>query len=275
VQAFNYLITVHNKEALLPRVLSGVAECAGTDARIIVVLDGCTDRSEEIARVFASSGTRDVRLVYAPDVHEIRSINLGLKEAKPGYCVILQDDVILQEPALESIVDDLCEAHNRTLGYISFRLAADVRRTPFLRALREEWRGGRCRVASKIEPINHIGGPQEALDVPRVAYYQFAPRMVGIKSPVCFTPELRSRAAYLDEAFAPYCFDDVDMSLLALKGGLQNGLFSIHFQSELDWGSTRSDKNFSSRKGDLIRLRNRELIWRKHGNFVRKTRHEA
>jgi len=265
---FNYIVTIHNKEELLDRVLAGIAESAGPDARIVTVLDGCKDGSERIARGFAAESKIETRIVLAPDVHEIKSLNLGLREAKPGYCVFVQDDVILQEPALEQMVHGLCEAHNRRLGYLSFRLAADLRQTGLLTRLRGSVRAGRQALLPMIEDHNHVGGPQEELDVPKAEYGEFRPRMVGIKSPVCITPELRAHEPFLDEDLAPYCYDDVELSLRAMKRELKNGLFPIKFLTDSLWGGTRKDPQFSSQVGAKIRLRNRHLIWRKHGEFL-------
>jgi glycosyltransferase involved in cell wall biosynthesis len=265
---FTYIITIHNKEKLLDRVLAGIAACAGPGAQVVAVLDGCTDGSEAITRRFAMRSGIETRLVIAPDVHEIKSINLGLREAQPGYCVLVQDDVILQEPNLEHLVHQLCEKHERQLGYISFRLVADVRPARWPCRLRLSVRSGRLGLLPKIEEYNYVGGPQEVMNVPRVEYGEFHRRMVGIKSPVCLTPELRAYEPSLDEDFAPYCYDDVDLSIRALKRGLINGLFPIRFQSELDWGGTRQDTQFASRWGTNIRLRNRHLIWRKHGEYL-------
>lgn len=265
---FNYIITIHNKEEILDQVLAGVAASAGSAARIIPVLDGCNDGSESIARHFAANSGIETRIVTAPDVHEIKSINIGLREAKPGYCVVLQDDVILQEPLLEDKVYSLCEEYRQRLGYISFRLAADVRSTDLLRRLRLVPKWGLVALSPMVKDYNHVGSPQEELDVRRVNYGEFHTRMVGIKSPICLTPELRACAPYLDEDFAPYCYDDVDMSLCALEHGLINGLFPIKFRSESEWGGTRKDPEYSSTKGAGIFLRNRRLIWRKHGAFI-------
>jgi glycosyltransferase involved in cell wall biosynthesis len=266
--SFTYIITIYNKEDLIEQVLAGVAACAGPDARIVAVLDGCTDGSEAITRRFAAYSGIETRIVLAPDVHEIKSINLGLREAKPGYCVLVQDDVILQEPKLESLVHELCETHKRRLGYLSFRLAADVRPTSLLRRIRLSARAGRLGFLPKIEEHNYLGGPQEIMNVRRVSYGEFHHRMVGIKSPVCLTPELRASEPLLDEDFAPYCYDDVDLSIRALKRGLKNGLFTLKFQSDIDWGGTRHDPQFGARWGANIRLRNRHLIWRKHGAYL-------
>jgi len=269
---FNYLVTVHNKEALLSRVLAGVADCAGPGARIIIVLDGCTDGSENAARRFAASARTETLVLTTPDVHEIKTINAGLHAAKPGYCVILQDDVILEEPGLEPLVEALCERHNRQLGYLSFRLAANIRPAPLLRRLRVALWYGPAGLLPAAEECDLLGTPQEHMEVARTAYGEFHPRMVGIKSPVCLTPELRACEPYLDEDFAPYCYDDMDLSLRALKRGLRNGLFPIRFQSRVEWGGTRQDSAFSSRAGAAIRYRNSQRIWRKHGEYLARIR---
>ena len=253
----------------MDRVLKSIVKCSGRNARIIPVLDGCTDGSEEIVRQFAKSNDIDTQVVVAPDVHEIKSINMGLREANPGYCVIIQDDVILQDALLEEKVRNLCKEHLHKLGYISFRLAADVSHTGFLKRLRLVPKWGSTALSPMVNDFNLIGHPQEELHVPRGAYGGFYPRMVGIKSPVCLTPELREYEPFLDEDFAPYCYDDVDLSLRALKRGLINGLFPIRFESQLEWGGTRKDPSFSSKKGASIFLRNRRLIWKKHGEFIR------
>ncbi len=265
---FNYIVTIHNKEDLLDRVLAGIAECAGPDARIIPVLDGCTDGSEAIARRFAASAPVETVVLTAPDVHEIITINNGLRHAKPGYCVFVQDDVIIQEPRLEPMIHELCEKFQRRLGYISFRMGADVRLTPWMRRLRPILRYGLRTLLPHVEVFDLTGYPGEHLDSAKVPYGSFEIKMVGIKSPVCVTPELREDEPFLDETLAPYCYDDVDLSLRALKRGLRNGLFPIRFESNVEWRGTGKDPGFAT-FGEKIRLRNRRIIWRKHGALIK------
>src|SRR5947208_3780892 len=62
---FDYVITIHNKEELLERVLEGVARCAGPGARVIPVLDGCSDGSESIARRFERANAVDTCIITA------------------------------------------------------------------------------------------------------------------------------------------------------------------------------------------------------------------
>ena len=46
--SFNYIITVHNREDLIEKVLTSILLCSGQNSHIYAVLDGCTDRSEAI-----------------------------------------------------------------------------------------------------------------------------------------------------------------------------------------------------------------------------------
>ena len=270
---FNYVVTVHNKEALLPDVLSGVEEAASEGARVIIVLDGCTDGSAAVAERFQAGSTLDVQLVEAPDVHEVKAINIGLRQTRPGYCIILQDDVVLCEPNLENMIRALCDDHNGAIGFISLRLATNLKPTSIADRLKWFLRTRRVQYLSPMTDDHQtVAAKHEHLDVAKVPYGVFVPRMVGIKSPVCITPELRRLEPLLDEQFAPYCYDDYDLSIRSLRAGLVNGLFAVHFKSELEWGGTRQDSTFSSAFGASIRLRNRRLLWKKHRTFLRNVK---
>mgnify|MGYP002403032343 CR=1 FL=1 len=267
---FNYIVTIHNKEGLLPKVLDGIASSATTSSRLIAVLDGCIDRSAALVEEFGRAASFEVISVATADVHEIRSINAGLQNAKDGYCVILQDDVILECPDLEAQIIGLAERHPRSLGYVSLRLAADIvperisRRAKHLASL------GFGALKPAILDVNHIGHPDEELSVKKAAYGVFHPRMVGIKSPVVLSPQLRKVAASMDERLAPYCYDDVEASLRGLAAGLENGLFALPFRSPSEWGGTRQDKDYVSAYGDGVRLRNRQLVWSLHHKLIRQ-----
>ena len=269
---FNYIITIHNKEELLERVLAGVAKCAGPEAKIIPVLDGCTDGSEAIARHFAAASAVETVILTAPDVHEIKSLNIGLRQAQPGYCVLIQDDVILEEERLEERVRELCEKHEHKLGYISFRLAANAHKASLCLRLRASL-SPRLRLWwSALKPYikehDVVAGPQEALNVKKVPFYEFQERMIGIKSPVCLTPELRAVAPCLDEDFAP-CggMDEFELSLRALRAGLTNGLFAIPFTSKPEWGTTHKILGLRDGRPSHAVLK-RQLVWKKYGDFV-------
>ena len=98
---FNYIITIHNKQDLIRDVLICVLMCCRDNSHIYPVLDGCTDQTEEIIdEIITTFSHIPITKVYMSNVHEILSINAGLRAANQegdGYNIILQDDVMLRD----------------------------------------------------------------------------------------------------------------------------------------------------------------------------------
>lgn len=230
---FNYIVTCHNPEALIERVLLGVMTCRSrADSLIYCMLDGCTDGTRKKIENYRDK--HDLKCLYifeTPDVHELLTINAGLSLARGaghmeghGYNIILQDDVVLEEPDLEAIVSEAYAQHPY-LGYLSFRLGfnlgPDDPSNPYLIQCDEiESLYGAACAGATLWP------------------YRLAWRAVVIKSPVCL-PFFISRDLGYDPALAPYGYDDVDMSLISSSLGYRNAVLSIPFQSDVRWGGTR------------------------------------
>lgn len=270
--AANYIITIHNKEWLIERVLNGVERNASSGSVIVPVLDGCSDRSEEIVRAFAAKSRFEYRIVLTPDVHEIRSINAGLRVTEPGFCYVLQDDVILDAVDLEAVTNKLWEQENQKLGYLSFRMGCQIRKGTLRGRLRTalKTRGAYC--GPFIEDFNHAVGDGDHFGRgDRILLpYQVCQVDAGVKSPVCFTPALREICPQLDENLAPYCYDDVDMSLEALRAGLRNFVLPFPVESEIEWGGTRKSAQFQNNAGAIM-IRNRQYLYQKHRWFFRRS----
>jgi glycosyltransferase involved in cell wall biosynthesis len=253
---FNYIITIHNKQELIRDVLLGLLVCCRDNSHIYTVLDGCTDNTEsiidEISCLFSQI---PITKVYTPDVHEILSINAGLKAASQegeGYNILLQDDVILRDFMWEAKVSKLYEWAGDRLGFVSFRLGFN---------LTENLRLSEDPFIQQIE--NAYGhGLEKALPLfPGQLVY----RDIVIKSPVCIPFKLVRDIGMLDERLAPYMCDDFDYSIRCLKAGYHNAVFGLRFQSDVDWGSTR--KNPSPQLGEL-QDRNLRLIEDWHKSFL-------
>ena len=269
--SFDYLVTIHNKEALLPRTLAGIGAAAGPEAGIIAVLDGCTDRSEEVVDAFARESDLRVRKVHTPDVHEILSINAGLEVARGDFVVSLQDDVILQAPDFEARLEQLYQAEGPSLGVVSLRLAANLRPATLGERLRMAARHGPKGFSNMITECDHVGHPHETTPADRVPYGTFVQRMVAIKSPVVMPRSVLSKVGFLDANLAPYSYCDHEYGLRSMRAGFRNGLFPLPFRSDLEWGGTRTDTTFVRESGP-IHVRNRRYIWKKHGSFMRRLR---
>lgn len=266
---FHYLVTIHNKEALLPEVLAGIARCARPGAVVVPVLDGCTDGSEAIVRRFAAGSGLDVRIAHAEDVHEIRSINAGLRLCEPGFCMILQDDVVLQDPELEARIRTLHREREGGLGCLSLRMGGDlVTESPA--ALLAELLGRRRLPRRTLDELPTVGSVFDTHPVSKRTVLEegkFLETAAIYKSPVCLTPELRALEPLLDENLAPYACDDIDLSVRSLARGLRNGVLALRYASDIAWGGTRTSKAFNEESWGVI-LRNRRYLWRKHRAFL-------
>lgn len=268
-QRFHYIITIHNKEALLPLVLDGIRRCARSDSVVVPVLDGCTDGSESIVRTFAQSSGLDVRIALAPDVHEIRAINVGLGSCGPGYCMILQDDVVLQDDATESKIRKLREQHRGALGCLSLRMGGDLVTESFSTRIAMAVRKRRFSPPT-LDEVPTVGSVFDTHPVSKgtiLPQGEFLETAAIYKSPVCLMPEFRSVEPLLDENLAPYACDDIDLSVRSLARGFTNGVLALRYASEVEWGGTRTSKSFADESWGII-LRNRQYLWRKHKSFL-------
>jgi glycosyltransferase involved in cell wall biosynthesis len=267
---FNYIVTIHNQEEILARTLDGLARCCSRDSRVIAVLDGCTDRSEEIVDTFTQESRLDVETIRTPDVYEVLALNAGLSRVREGFVVCIQDDIVLEEPLLEERVVSLYESHGSKLGLVSLRHAMNVRRAPLRRQIRllsPDPMVDECdRVCNPAElPSRHTS------PFAQVAYGELVIRMVAGASPLVIPPSVWSSIGPFDEALAPYMWADHEYSLRALERGFVNGLFALRFTSLPEWGGTRRNRSRRFRKQlSRVSRRNRRRVWRQHGAFIDK-----
>lgn len=246
---FNYIITIHNKEDLIRDVLTSVLICCRDHSHVYSVLDGCTDGTEaivdDIMRTFAHV---PITKVYTPDVHEIRSINAGLRAANQmgeGYNIILQDDVLLQDFMLQERIHHLYEYAGSQLGFVSFRHGANLAPDTVTSDAVQPF-------TDYVENAFGHGIPQATVLLPG----QLAYRTVSIKSPVCIPFELVRTVGFLEERLAPYMCDDIEYSIRATQAGYRNAVFGVRFQSDVDWGTTRTKPD-----SRLQELEKRNLQW--------------
>ena len=230
---FNYIITIHNKEDLIEEVLKCVLMCCRNNSHVYPVLDGCTDNTEKIVDGIINrfSGV-PITKVYTPDVHELLSINAGLKAAfqeGEGFNIILQDDVLLLDTNLEDKVHRLYQWAGSKLGYVSFRLGANFAKdaanskdpVPYTDCVENAYGHGIRR--AKMLPLGYL------------AY-----RTVPIKSPVCLPFKIVREVGIFNEELAPYGHDDPELAIRIIKAGYRNAVFSVKFGSDVDWGGTRT-----------------------------------
>jgi len=171
--------------------------------------------------------------IHTPDVHELLSINAGLRAAQKdgrqqrgGFNIILLDDVILADRQFEAKVRGIY-AQIPNLGYISFRLGANFREdaATFGPAM------------AQTEEIESAHGAGITEDVLMPGY--FAERTIPIKSPTCLPTAIVSDLGMFNEDLAPYAYDDYEMAIRTTVAGYRNGVYALRFFSDVRWGGSR------------------------------------
>jgi glycosyltransferase involved in cell wall biosynthesis len=258
---FNYIIPIFNKEDILPMTLEGIDRCASRNARIFTVIDGCTDRSEQIVDEFIKRTARDVVKIHMPDVHMLRSVNAALKRVEKGFSVVMQDDIILKDEKFEDKISALYKQMGKRLGIVSLRLASNIASTSLLGRLRLR------TISPMIEEMDFVIKSNEPQAFEIGEYGSFYPRMNAINGPNIIPWVVREKIGILDEALAPYGYDDPEYCLRAMKSGFINGLFPLEFRSDVEWGGTRRSKKYMA-EVLRIHIRNRKYVWAMHGEYI-------
>lgn len=270
-----YIITIHNKEELIKKVLQGIhfsTKDSETNTHIVCVLDGCTDNSENIIDTFtvALPSKYMVHKLYEDDIHELLSLNSALKYInsieQDGESLIyfLQDDVVLEEENLDALIEYLYEQESK-LGYISFRcgLSTDIDTNgmlyehSFLESEYGHW---------KQLDLNHF---LEVRDK------QFGICEIVIKSPTCIKKRILDNVGHFDETLAPFGHDDLDLCIRLNMAGYTNAIFGAKFTSKVDWGGTREPKNQEKdyhKQYNQTVFRNKLYLTQKHKEYYANKR---
>lgn len=253
---FNYIITIHNKENLISDVIRAVIRCAGKNSTIYPILDGCTDKTEmRIDTIVKKNPDLQIKKIYAPDVHEIRSLNLALKHIpQEGRVlnIVLQDDVILEDIEIERKLTMLYDHLGfGTVGTLGFRHGVN---------LVLDHKNKQVREIDLIESVFGTGMSHTPL-LPN----QLIQRMVSVRSPECISSHVIKHVGIFDEALSPYMWDNHDLSIRCLKKDLKNYVFGLAFHSDIQWGGMRSNPHPEL---NAIDIRNRKYLYDKHFDFL-------
>jgi glycosyltransferase involved in cell wall biosynthesis len=257
---FNYIVTIHNKEDLIEKVIIGILIGAGGNSHLYLVLDGCTDGTEEVVdRLIDENSGLPITKLYAPDVHEILSLNIALRQIPQegdGYNILVQDDVILADRYFEQKVLAVYTRFENRIGVLSFRHGINL-----------------IIDAGGIEEVDLIEnsygyGMCETPLLPGFA----VERMVCLRSPQCVSFATIRQIGVLNEKYAPYTYDDHDYGLRCLRAGLVNVVYSVKVRSRVEWGGMRRKPQPGAA---AIMKRNRRYVYDDHAEFIRTLKREA
>lgn len=245
---FAYLVTIHNSEHCLAGTLQSLQMSKGYDSQIIAIMDGCTDKSEQIVDSHSHDSGQEVFKLYTPDVHEIKALNAGFRYIQEydlaEYAVTVQDDCWLQDPELEDIT--LKMFHDHPIGHLVFRMGTNY--------------DANMNLLDLVD--NHCSDPSIGHTL---AHHQYCKRMAGCKSPSVIPVWVLNEYGLLDEALAPRGYDDLELSLRLLAQGYETMVFATRWRSDYVWGATRRGKpqpvaEQDNRNKDYVRNKYKDLL---------------
>jgi glycosyltransferase involved in cell wall biosynthesis len=224
------ILTVHNKKFLLQRVLDGIHQNTTGDYELIVILDGCSDNSHQI--IYNNYNKFDkIRIFETPDVFETKANNVGLKEAKGKYAIIIQDDMIIDEMGWNKRMekpfnsfDDVFAVTARTShNWIYNKDSKHI-------GMNEDLDNCYCDILTHCDHADKTNIPRDT----------FAVRGSVNRGPLMLNLDDLKTLNYLDEEYAPLDMDEHDLMFRArTKLNKVCGCYWINYQSENEWGGTR------------------------------------
>ena len=240
------ILPVYQREDIIEQVLQGIwSNSSDLVKELIIIIDGCTDRSEEIITKFIAdhSGKFSYNVLYAPNINEVLACNMGLKVATEPFCMSVQDDQVITQ-----------------LGY-------DAQLLKPMLVWRNVFAVGSSR-AYNIYPNNSGGvyfAAMACFDVtPRTT---FAIRDIADRGPLLFRHTMLESLDYLDTAFAPISYDDVDICMRAYaKEGWLSGVYPMPLFGNYELGTTRK----LGPSTNII-----QTAWHKNVPIIIKRHHDA
>jgi glycosyltransferase involved in cell wall biosynthesis len=98
------IIPAHNEEAVIGRSLDALCgDRSAQDIEILVVCNGCTDRTAQIARTFGPM----VRVLETEIPSKVNALNLGDQAARSDVRFYVDADVLLRQQAVRTLASRL------------------------------------------------------------------------------------------------------------------------------------------------------------------------
>ena len=217
------VLSVFNQENLIEKVLHGIFKNTTTPFTLIMVFDGCTDRTEVRAKKYIKRYSpkllKEFISTSAPNVYETRANNIGFKLSKSDFMITLQDDMVINEYGWERRITFPLRKFEEVLAVTS-RSAHDI---------------------DHIDETNQYYKNHASRERGTLSRNVFAVRDIINRGPVAFTMKHLRSMNFLNEDFAPSDLDDADLSLRAWeKKKLIVGAYWIDYLSPLHWGKSRA-----------------------------------
>lgn len=108
MKKITFTVPCYNSAAYMDRCIESLLVC-GSDAEIIIVNDGSSDNTGEIADQYKKQYPEIVKVIHKENGGHGSAVNAGLAEAEGRYFKVVDSDDWLSEDALQILVDKIYE----------------------------------------------------------------------------------------------------------------------------------------------------------------------
>ncbi len=242
LDTLDILVTIFNQEEIIEKVLFGIFRNTTTPFNLILIFDGCSDRTKPRALAYIDRVKpkllKELITKDTPNLFELRANNFGFKLAKSKYLITLQDDMVIGEYGWERRLTYPIRVFDDVLG-VTARIAEDLK--PM-----ENW---------NQQYINRVGRELGILsrDI-------FAIRDTINRGPIAFRVDYLKELNYLNDRYAPGALDDLELSLRAWKlKKWKVGTFWIKYTSKLEWSKVNSSDS-TMKAWDSAKRNERKIV---------------
>jgi len=215
------IIPFFNKEKTIELLLKKLLENTSSykNYELHIIYDGCKDNTKINAQKVLSDFKVPIYEYETPDIFEVKTNNLGLKNSQGKYCAIIQDDNFINENGwLEKIVLFMEEVPRVAVvgglaGVNFFPLSSNPSGPGVVKEPREVYQ----RIDVKL--TNDVG--DKIIEVDAV-----------MRGPLVFRKELLEKHGYLDEAYCPFFNDDMDYCFRMKKLGFSIFYYPIDVENK-------------------------------------------
>ena len=223
------ILTIHNKGWLIDKVIQSIYKNTVGSYELIVILDGCTDNSEEIV---LENVNDDTTVLYAANVFETTANNMGFRRASGDKVIVVQDDMVIKEEGWKQRLQKPFNEFNDVFA-VTARLSHNWIFNPNTQHLgmKEDLDTCWCDIVDHVDHAGRVHG---------LTRDTFAVRCSVNRGPLMIDHIDLQRLNYLDEAYAPQDMDDHDLCYRAYKQ-LDKivGAYWIDYESQDFWGGSR------------------------------------
>jgi glycosyltransferase involved in cell wall biosynthesis len=251
---------IFNKEHTIVPLLRELDRACRTygNCELIIIFDGCKDRTEQRVRAFYRNRRHyPVSFEVTPNIFEVKTNNMGLKQGTGRYGIIIQDDNFVHDPNTFIEAVSFLEKNPRA---VILGCLAGVNYYP--RGTKNLKGPGQVTMSDQ-----EVYWRQDEVTDPSLKH-KFFEVDACMRGPLIIRKEFMEKHGYLDEIYVPLYQDDMDLGFRARKYGYKVycGLFDVE-------NKAFTMANYSAERNDFfnrIIKRNTDIFYKRWTPSVEK-----